>query len=124
MEYTDKSKRRIMKVTTLQFKKVEALNEVVENFNQEAAMLTLARLHIHKVLHEEKVNTKLWIDKILVQWASCFANYIKGDVRSFTLPPTMKYLPQYIYHFRRSAIFRRTGISLDEYYYNCHLINR
>ena len=87
-------------------------------------MLTLARLHIHKVLYEEKINTKLWIDKILVQWASCFANYIKGDERSFTLPLTMKYLPQYIYYFRRSPIFRRTGISLDEYYYQCHLMNR
>ena len=113
LEYTERSGKRIARLTTYQFQQAETLNEVVEKFSQEAAMLTLARLHIYKVIYEEKINTKLWIDKILVQWASCFANYIKGDERSFTLPLTMKYLPQYIYYFRRSPIFRRTGISLD-----------
>jgi hypothetical protein len=43
-----------------------------------------------------------------------FAGYIKGDEQSFTLPKTMKALPQYVYHLRRSQLIKKFGISLDE----------
>ena len=97
------------------FKKLWDTNLTIiqENFDQEAAVTFLAKLFIHRVKHEFKKNIKAWLDKLLVKWASVFASYIKGDEESFCLPEKMKFLPQFIYYFRKSAIYRRTGISLD-----------
>ena len=36
----------------------------------------------------------------------------------------MKFLPQFVYYFRRSAFFRRAGLSLDELVYQTHIFNR
>ena len=124
LNYVDKTGEKVVKVSTVLLEDAYSLNDVSERFNQEAALLTLCRLYIHKSLYEEKRNYRLWLDKILLQWASVFANYIKGDERSFSLPAKMKYLPQYLYYFRRTNIFRREGISLDEHYYHCHILNR
>lgn len=35
----------------------------------------------------------------------------------------MKFLPQFIYHFRRNPLIRRTGLSLDELTYHSHRLN-
>jgi protein transport protein SEC23 len=73
----------------------------------------LARQCINKMLYEEQKHIRQWLDQILVRWAQHYANYIKNDESSFSLPNTMKRLPQLVYHLRRSHFVNRFGISLD-----------
>jgi len=61
---------------------------------------------------------------MLVKWAQNYANYIKNDERSFSLPPQMKRLPQFVYHLRRSHFVNRFGISLDESFFKGYWMNR
>jgi protein transport protein SEC23 len=97
---------------------------IADNFDQEAAIVALARWYLHKVAFEPKSNLRQWLDKLTIRWASFFATYIKGDIESFILPNKMKFLPQFVYHFRRNPIFRRVGLSLDELTYHSHSLNR
>lgn len=86
---------------------------IADNFDQEAAIVLLGRLFLHRIDKEYKKLVRAWIDKVLVKWASVFASYIKGDEESFSLPDKMKFLPQFVYYFRRTPFYRRAGISLD-----------
>jgi protein transport protein SEC23 len=70
-------------------------------------------MSINKMLYEEQKNIRQWLDQLLVKWAQNYANYIKNDESSFSLPLKMKRLPQLIYHLRRSHFVNRFGISLD-----------
>lgn len=35
----------------------------------------------------------------------------------------MKFLPQFVYHFRRNPLIRKAGLSLDELTYQTHRLN-
>jgi hypothetical protein len=41
---------------------------------------------VNKMLYEEQKNIRQWLDQILVKWAQNYANYIKNDETSFSLP--------------------------------------
>ena len=86
---------------------------IVKYFDEEAATLTLVRWFIYREMYDIKKNNKHWIDRVLVNWAQYFGEYERGDTASFTLSPHIKHFPQFLYYFRRGAIFKRTGISLD-----------
>jgi hypothetical protein len=79
---------------------------------------------INKALYEEQKNIRQWLDQTLCKWAQYHANFIKNDESSFTLPHTMKRLPQLVYNLRRSHFVNRFGISLDESYYIGYILNR
>ena len=57
---------------------------------------------------------RAWLDNCLVKWATMFAHYQRNQPQSFKLVTHGRFLPQYIYHLRRSALFRKSRISLDE----------
>lgn len=86
--------------------------------------MLITRLFLHKVETEHRKKMRSWLDRMLVKWASVFASYIKGDEDSFALPNKMKFLPQFVYYLRRTPLFRRAGISLDELTYQSHILNR
>lgn len=68
-------------------KKIFANNLAVisDGFDQEAAIVTVARWYLFKSSFESRSNLRLWMDKLLVRWASNFAQYTKGDYHSFSL---------------------------------------
>ena len=102
------------KITTVQKPWSSVVPKIAESFDQDAAIVFLARLCVHRALMEEQQNVRQWLDTNLCKWASYFGNYVKNDQTSFSLPPTMSGFPQYIYHLRRSNFVNRFGSSLDE----------
>jgi protein transport protein SEC23 len=111
-------------VTTARCSWSAVLSEIANGFDQDAAIVALARWYLYKVVFEPKTNLRQWFDRLLIRWASCFAEYQKGNTNSFVLPNTMKYLPQYMYHFRRNPVFRRSGLTPDQLTYHTHALNR
>jgi protein transport protein SEC23 len=81
-------------------------------------------MSVNKILYEEQKNVRQWLDQSLCKWAANYANFIKNDENSFILPPSMKRLPQLIYHLRRSHFVNRFGISLDESFYQGFTLGR
>ncbi len=79
---------------------------------------------VNKALFEEQKNIRQWLDQSLCKWAQYYSNFIKNDESSFSLPHTMKRLPQLVYHLRRSRFVNRFGISLDESYYIGYILDR
>jgi hypothetical protein len=53
---------------------------IADNFDQDAAIVTLARWYLYKFTFEPKINLTQWIDKILVRWATYFASFTKGNI--------------------------------------------
>lgn len=100
------------------------LQKIVDNFDEVAAAVYLARQCVNKMLYEEQKNIRQWVDQVLVKWAQNYANYIKNDESSFSLPATMKQLPQLVFHLRRSHFVNRFGISLDEFFFRGSCMNR
>lgn len=101
------------RITTVQKEWSSIVPKISEGFDQDAAIISLARLCVHKSLMEEQTNVRQWLDTNLCKWASYFANYVKNDVYSFALGDTMKNFPKYIYYLRRSNFINRFGSSLD-----------
>lgn len=84
----------------------------------------LSRFCVHKALMEEQKNIRQWLDTGLCKWASYFAQYVRNDITSFSLPESMRTFPQFIYHLRRSNFINRFGSSLDESFYRAFILNR
>ena len=98
--------------------------EIATGFDQEAAIMYLSRFCVHKALMEEQKNIRQWLDTGLCKWASYFAQYVRNDITSFSLPEPMRTFPQFIYHLRRSNFINRFGSSLDESFYRAFILNR
>jgi protein transport protein SEC23 len=122
--YLSSSLLPITRVTTVKGLWDTAPTVIASGFDQDAAVVALARWYLYKAVYEPKANLRQWLDKLLIRWVAYFATFEKGDTDSFVLPETMKYLPQYLYHFRRNAVVRRSGLSLDELTYHMHTLNR
>ena len=86
--------------------------------------MLLGRMCVNKMLYEEQKNIRPWVDQVLVKWAQNFANFIKNDENSFSLPAQMQQLPQMVYHLRRSHFVNRFGISLDESFFKVYWLSR
>lgn len=97
---------------------------IIEGFDEEAAAVFMARQCVNKMLYEEQKNIRQWVDHSLVKWAQLYANYVKNDENSFSLPKEMKRFPQLLFHLRRSHFVNRFGISLDESYFKGYCLNR
>jgi protein transport protein SEC23 len=104
----------ITRVTTVERTWSSQVHEIAQGFNSEAAIVYLARYCVHKALIEEQQNLRQWLDSSLCKWASYFAQFVKNDLHSFSLPEKMRRFPQSMYHLRRSNFVNRFGLSLDE----------
>lgn len=104
---------RFERITTIRRLFVSTAVDMINSFDQEAALLLLARIAIQKPLSENRENIRLWLDNTLIHWGVMFAYYKLGDPQTFRLSETAKFLPQYVYYLRRSPLIRRNRISLD-----------
>lgn len=95
-------------------------NQVVEmgkRFDEEAAVVMLARMAAKKAEVEDVIEVKKWVDRILLKFAVKFASFSRNDKGSFRLPITMKHFPQFIYHLRRSTFINPFGYPPDQAIY-------
>lgn len=74
------------RVITVEKRWSSEVHEIAQGFDQEAAIVYLARYCVHKALMEEQGNLRQWLDSNLCKWGSYFAQFVKGDTASFSLP--------------------------------------
>ncbi len=109
---TTVSKRFIHDISTIQ-----KTAQMGESFDQDAAIVLIARLSVIKGLIEDHKDILRWLDKSLIRLITKFAKYSKDDINSFKLPPQFYYFPQFIFYLRRSYFIQNFNSSPDEITY-------
>ena len=100
-----------------------ALNEIGNSFDQEAAAVLIGRVCVDKNFKGEdsKENLK-WIDKTLIHLMSKFAKYTKDNPNTFQLTKNFNYFPQFMFYLRRSSFIQSFNESPDESTYYKYLL--
>lgn len=112
-----------MRVSTIKKKIIqslsspESIDQIGNSFDQEAAVVLLTRMCIHKGETEEPREILKWVDKTLLRLMSKFAQYFKGISTSFKLTPKFQYFPQFMFYLRRSTFIQSFNESPDESIY-------
>lgn len=88
--------------------------DLAQGFDQGAATAFLAKLATTKSPELPAEELRHWLDNSLCKWAEVLGEFRRGDLDSFKLRDCVKAFPQFIYHLRRNAIVRKSGLSLDE----------
>lgn len=101
---------------------------LIQGFDQEAATILWAKSMMWKIqsvssnpasptVSSSAVSTNEIIqniDRKLIAFCKLFGTYKQKDPSSFTLNPQLQYLPQFIYHFRRSPFLSTFNSSPDQ----------
>lgn len=99
----------------------DSMESIINNFDQEAATIIIAREAINTVFNDSTINALTLINKTLIDFLTIFATYRINDATSVKIPPTVNLLPQFIYHLRRSNFIQIFNSSPDEtsFYRHC-----
>ena len=100
-----------------------AIDEIGNSFDQEAAAVLIGRVCVHNNFKGEdsKENLK-WIDKTLIHLMSKFAKYTKDNPNTFKLTSKFNYFPQFMFYLRRSSFIQSFNESPDESTYYKYLL--
>ena len=100
-----------------------ALEEIGNSFDQEAAAVLMGRLCVDNSFKglDLKDNLK-FIDKTLIHLMTKFAKYTKENPNTFKLSPKFNYFPQFIFYLRRSSFIQSFNESPDESTYYKYLL--
>ena len=112
----DRSTR--LRVTTIKRKLIPIFQdfkyEIRQSFDQEAALILIARLAIEKSKREERIDILRWVDKTLILLVNKFGEFIPDDPKSFKLTQEFSFFPQFIFYLRRSYCLQFFNASPDE----------
>ncbi len=112
-QYRNRQGHTVVRVTTVRREWSSRVHEIADQFDNEAAIVLLAKLCVNKVLFEEQSSIRKWLDTTICRWSKYFSSYITNEETSYKLPESMRRLPQLVYHLRRSVFITRFGCSLD-----------
>lgn len=98
--------------------------EMVAGFDQEAAIVILARWASFKMETEDEFDAIRFLDRLLIRLSSRFGDYRKEDPSSFQFAPTFAILPQFMFNLRRSQFVQVFNNSPDETAYFRMVLNR
>lgn len=99
--------------------------DLINNFDQEAAAVILARQAVWESVDQEKYGPAdgvRAVDERLIALCAHFASYRTGDSSSFALPAQINLFPQFCYHLRRSSFIQVFNSSPDETSYCRHCL--
>ena len=100
-----------------------AMNEIGNSFDQEAATVLIARLCVDNSFKGQDSKESLkWIDKTLIHLMTKFAKYTKENPNTFRLTQKFNYFPQFIFYLRRSSFIQSFNESPDESTYYKYLL--
>lgn len=102
---------------------LDAMDAVINNFDQEAAAVLIARQAVNDVMTTSSNDALKLVNKTLVDFLSNFSTFILNSPASLSIPPNVNLLPQFIYHLRRSNFIQIFNSSPDEtsFYRHCFL---
>ena len=100
-----------------------ALEEIGNSFDQEAAAVLIGRVCVNKNFKGEDSKESLkWIDKTLIHLMSKFAKYTKDNPNTFKLTSKFNFFPQFMFYLRRSSFIHSFNESPDESTYYKYLL--
>ena len=94
------------------------------SFDQEAAVVLMARAAVHRADTEETSDILRWLDRSLIRLCAKFAEYRPNDPSSFTLRQEFSIYPQFLFHLRRSPFLQVFNSSPDESAYHRMILVR
>jgi len=114
--YQHSSGQYRLRVTTQALPWVQAGQwlDISQGFDQQAAIVLIARLSVFKAETEYLFDVLRWLDRSLIKWVGQFGQYSQNNPDSLRLPDHMSILPQFMYHLRRSQFLRVFNSSPDE----------
>lgn len=114
-KYNHPSGQRRIRVTTIarQFADPK-LERMSQGFDQEAAAALLARYAVYQMEQMTVADVLRRLDRVLIRLVARFADYNKGDERSFKLNEEFSLFPQFMYYLRRSPFVDVFNSSPDE----------
>ncbi|KAL4199455.1 hypothetical protein AMTRI_Chr03g145050 [Amborella trichopoda] len=101
-----------------------SLQEFIAGFDQETAVVVMARLVSLKMETEADFDAIRWLDRSLIRLCSKFGDYQKDSPSSFSLSPRFSIFPQFIFNLRRSQFVQVFNNSPDETAYFRMVLNR
>ena len=100
-----------------------AIEQIGNSFDQEAAAVLIGRLCVYNNLHGEDSKESIkWIDKTLINLMAKFAKYTSNNPNSFNLSSTFELFPQFMFYLRRSSFIQSFNESPDESTYYKYLL--
>ena len=100
-----------------------ALEEIGNSFDQEAAAVLIGRVCVNKNFKGEDSKESLkWIDKTLIHLMSKFAKYTKDNPNTFKLTSKFNFFPQFMFYLRRSSFIQSFNEFPDESTYYKYLL--
>ena len=97
-------------------------SHIATGFDQEAAIVLMARKVIVFAETYAEETTMEWLDKSLTRFCQKFANYQKNDPSSFALAEQFSMFPQFIFYFKRSLLLNLANNSPDQTAYCRHCL--
>lgn len=104
----------VMRVTTVAKPMSEESNALRQHFDEQAAVVAMTRLALHKVALDPLQDIRRWLDKQLILLCVRFAHYNHKDPQSFQLPENLSLYPTQMYYLRRSPLINIKNSSPDE----------
>jgi protein transport protein SEC23 len=89
-------------------------NTARQSFDQEASVVAMTRLALHKLVLDPHQDIRRWLDRQLIKLCVKFGSYTKDDVQSFKLTQDFALYPQQMYYLRRSPLIQTFNSSPDE----------
>ncbi|ODQ81012.1 hypothetical protein BABINDRAFT_160432 [Babjeviella inositovora NRRL Y-12698] len=90
--------------------------DLVHGFDQEAAIVLLARLAVDRLersFYDTFASLVQWLDATTIKLCKTFGTYTRGHPETFALGPTFTLFPQFVYHLRRSPFLQVFNSSPD-----------
>ena len=112
--YPENINIRFQRITTVRRLFASFPGDLAQGFDQGAATAFLAKLAAARPREHSPEELRHWLDNTLCKWAGMLGEFRRGDAESFKLRDCLKAFPQFVYHLRRNAVVRRSGLSLDE----------
>mmetsp|Transcript_11245 Transcript_11245/g.9632 ORF Transcript_11245/g.9632 Transcript_11245/m.9632 type:complete len:81 (-) Transcript_11245:290-532(-) len=77
-----------MRITTIKrrFGNPNNIYDLIQGFDQEAAVVLLSRLAVFKTENEDPLEVIRWLDRSLIRMSTRFGEFKKEDTNSFRLP--------------------------------------
>lgn len=123
-KYSDNIVRTKVSTIFINYLREVQIKEMLRGFDEQAAVVMLARMASRKAEVEDYIEVKKWVDRILLKFSVKFAQFNRGQRASFRLPNQMKHFPQFIYHLRRSGFINPFGSPPDQSIYMKTCLNR
>lgn len=110
--------------TALRFADLKCNKQMIMNgFDQEAAAVLLSKQAMYTVLKkDEMIDIIHIIDQQLIGLCKLFGNYTQNEPGSFELTSQFSFIPQFIYHLRRSPFLNKFNSSLDQIAFYRHAL--